>query len=112
MSTELYNQIFDQSIADYHVHNSVHQPIRNPYEKTAIEHLLYLKNWIDTVQWHLEDIIRNPSIDPVDALVIKRRIDTSNQERTDVVEYIDSYFLEKYKHVVVQANATLNTESP
>ncbi len=112
MSTELYNQIFDQSIADYHVHNSVHQPILNPYEKNAIEHLLYLKNWIDTVQWHLEDIIRDPLIDPVKALEIKRWIDRSNQERTDVVEYIDSYFIDKYKDVKPSAGATLNTESP
>lgn len=112
MSTELYNQIFDQSIADYHVHNSVYQPILNPYEKSAIEHLLYLKNWIDTVQWHLEDIIRDPMIDPVKALEIKRWIDRSNQERTDVVEYIDSYFLDKYKDVQPLPGASINTESP
>lgn len=112
MFTELCNQIFDQSIADYHVHNSVYQPIQNPYEKTAIEHLLYLKNWIDTVQWHLEDIIRDPLIDPVKALEIKRWIDKSNQERTDVVEYIDSYFLEKYNDVTPGAGASINTESP
>ncbi|MBW8684197.1 DUF4254 domain-containing protein [Chitinophaga rhizophila] len=112
MSTELYNKIFDQCIADYHVHNSVHQPIHNPYEKTAFEHLLYLKNWIDTVQWHLEDIIRDPLIDPVKALEIKRWIDRSNQERTDVVEYIDGYFLDKYKDTPAAAGATINTESP
>ncbi|TWW01182.1 DUF4254 domain-containing protein [Chitinophaga pinensis] len=112
MSTELYNKIFDQCIADYHVHNSVHQPISNPHEKSAFEHLLYLKNWIDTVQWHLEDIIRDPLIDPVKALEIKRWIDRSNQERTDVVEYIDSYFLEQYKNIAPVAGATINTESP
>jgi hypothetical protein len=112
MFTELCNQIFDQSIADYHVHNSVDQPIQNPYEKTTIEHLLYLKNWIDTVQWHLEDIIRDPLIDPVEALKIKRWIDKSNQERTDMVEYIDSYFLDTYKDVKPEASASINTESP
>lgn len=112
MFTELCNQIFNQSIADYHVHNDVHQVIQNPYDKTTIEHLLYLKNWIDTVQWHLEDIIRDPHIDPVKALEIKRWIDRSNQERTDVVEYIDSYFLEKYKSVQTHSNAAINTESP
>jgi hypothetical protein len=112
MFTELCNQIFDQSIADYHVHNNVHQVIQNPYEKTAIEHLLYLKNWIDTVQWHLEDIIRDPHIDPVKALDIKRWIDRSNQERTDVVEYIDSYFLDKYQSVKPLPTAVINTESP
>jgi len=112
MFTELSNKIFDQCIADYHLHNSVYQPILNPYEKTAIEHLLYLKNWIDTVQWHLEDIIRDPLIDPVKALEIKRWIDKSNQERTDMVEYIDSYFLEQYKSITTLPGATINTESP
>ncbi|MBV8252813.1 MAG: DUF4254 domain-containing protein [Chitinophaga sp.] len=112
MFTQLCNQIFNQSILDYHQYNDVHQSISNPYEKSSIEHLLYLKNWIDTVQWHLEDIIRNPAIDPVEALGIKRWIDKSNQERTDVVEYIDSYFLDKYKDVATAATAAINTESP
>lgn len=112
MFTSLCQQIFDQSIRDYHVTDSVHQPIHNPYDKSSIEHLLYLKNWIDTVQWHLEDIIRDPAIDPVKALEIKRWIDRSNQERTDVVEYIDSYFLDQYRAVQSGANARINTESP
>ncbi|WP_143307810.1 DUF4254 domain-containing protein [Chitinophaga vietnamensis] len=112
MFTQLCNKIFDQSILDYHQYNDVHQTISNPYEKSSIEHLLYLKNWIDTVQWHLEDIIRDPKIDPVEALGIKRWIDRSNQERTDVVEYIDSYFLEQYKSVTPAADAAINTESP
>ncbi|GEP90025.1 Protein of unknown function [Chitinophaga terrae (ex Kim and Jung 2007)] len=112
MFTQLCNKIFNESIADYHQYDDVNRLISNPYEKSSIEHLLYLKNWIDTVQWHLEDIIRNPQIDPVEALGIKRWIDRSNQERTDVVEYIDSYFLEKYKTVVPAANASINTESP
>lgn len=112
MFTELSIKIFNQSIAAYHEHNDVHQAISNPYEKSSIEHLLFLKNWIDTVQWHLEDIIRDPKIDPVAALELKRWIDRSNQERTDVVEYIDSYFLDKYKEVVPAADASINTESP
>ncbi|HVI47536.1 MAG TPA: DUF4254 domain-containing protein [Chitinophaga sp.] len=112
MFTELSNRIFDQSILDYHQYNDVHKAISNPYEKTGIEHLLYLKNWIDTVQWHLEDIIRDPNIDPVEALGIKRWIDRSNQERTDVVEYIDSYFLDKYRDVKTLPDAGVNTESP
>ncbi|ASZ11405.1 DUF4254 domain-containing protein [Chitinophaga pendula] len=112
MLTTLCNQIFSASIADYHRYNDVYQLISNPYEKSSIEHLLYLKNWIDTVQWHLEDIIRDPNIDPVKALDIKRWIDRSNQERTDVVEYIDSYFLDKFKEVTVEPAATINTESP
>ena len=112
MFTQLCNKIFNQSITAYHRHNDVHESISNPYEKSSIEHLLYLKNWIDTVQWHLEDIIRDPKIDPVEALGIKRWIDRSNQERTDVVEYIDSYFLEKYSKTTPAADADINTESP
>jgi hypothetical protein len=90
----------------------VDTPVSNPYELKTIEFYLFLKNWIDTVQWHLEDIIRNPEIDPVEALQIKRRIDKSNQDRTDLVELIDSYFLDKYKNVAKQDGATINTESP
>ena len=92
--------------------DNVDAPIKNPYELRSIEFYLYLKNWIDTVQWHLEDIIRNPEIEPVEALKIKRRIDKSNQDRTDLVELIDSYMLDKYKDVEVKAEATINTESP
>ncbi|MBY8963315.1 DUF4254 domain-containing protein [Flavobacterium sp. D11R37] len=104
--------VFEQSIKDYHQYDNVDQPINNPFRKDKIEHLLYAKNWIDTVQWHLEDIIRNPQIDPVEALALKRRIDASNQERTDMVEYIDSYFLQQYSNVQVKETATINTESP
>ncbi|MDU8884630.1 DUF4254 domain-containing protein [Yeosuana sp. MJ-SS3] len=108
------NVIFQNVIETYHVINTVDQPFKNRYdEKTElIEHLLYRKCWIDTVQWHYEDIIRDPNIDPVAALKLKRQIDASNQDRTDMVEYIDSYFLEKYKHVTPKSNATINTESP
>lgn len=106
------NQIFDQCIADYHVQDDIYATINNPYPVADVAHLLYHKNWIDTVQWHLEDVIRNPQIDPAEALVIKRWIDKSNQERTDMVEYIDSYFLQQYQSVEVLPNATINTESP
>lgn len=112
MFTENANEIFDRAIADYHRYDDVDRPIANPYAEGSVEYLLYLKNWIDTVQWHLEDIIRDPAIDPAEALKIKRRIDKSNQERTDMVEYIDSYFLDLYKDVRVAADATVNTESP
>lgn len=105
-------QIFNQAIADYHVSDDVDAAIVNPYEFKSIEYYLYLKCWIDTVQWHLEDIIRNPDIDPIEALAIKRRIDRSNQERTDLVEMIDSYFLDQYKEVKHLHEATINTESP
>lgn len=112
MFTALCTQIFQRSIEDYHCHDDVDTPIANPYPAGGIEHLLYHKNWIDTVQWHLEDIIRDPQIDPVAALAIKRRIDASNQERTDMVEYIDSYFLDKYKDVSLLEGASINTETP
>ena len=104
--------VFKKSIDDYHIKDDISQSPNNPFNKNQIEFLLYQKNWIDTVQWHLEDIIRDPCIDPVEALKIKRTIDSSNQRRTDLVEYIDSFFLEKYKKVKIQSNATFNTESP
>ena len=110
--TDLCNKIFADSIKDYHITNHVDAPMKNPYEFKTIEYYLYLKNWIDDVQWHFEDIIRDPQIDPVAALSLKRRIDKSNQDRTDLVELIDSYFLDKYKNIKPQAGAVINTESP
>lgn len=110
--TELCNPIFIESIDDYHRTDNVDTPIHNPYPVKSIEYYLYLKNWIDTVQWHSEDIIRDPNINPEAALVLKRRIDKSNQDRTDLVELIDSYFLDKYKDVTPVEGATINTESP
>ncbi len=104
--------IFEQATKAYHAIDSVDATVKNPYPVNSIEFYLYLKNWIDAVQWHLEDIIRNPQIEPVEALLIKRRIDKSNQDRTDLVELIDSFFLDKYKNVKVLPNATINTESP
>lgn len=108
----LCNQIFDESVKDYHKTDDVDTAIINRYEFKTIEYYLYLKNWIDTVQWHLEDIIRNPQIDPVEALALKRRIDSSNQDRTDLVELIDSYFFDQNKAVEPKVDATINTESP
>lgn len=110
--TELFWKVFNQAITDYHKYDDVDHEIENPYDRSQLEHLLYHKNWVDTVQWHFEDIIRDPEIDPAAALVLKRRIDASNQVRTDMVEYIDSYFLDKYKDVKVAADAKINTESP
>lgn len=114
MFSDKANQIFQEVIAKYHEANTVDQDFHNPFDgkQQLLEHLLYRKCWIDTVQWHYEDIIRDPNIDPVIALKLKRQIDASNQDRTDTVEYIDSYFLEKYRHVTPKANATINTESP
>ena len=110
--TKLCQPIFEAAIRDYHVSDNVDTPISNPYPQGKIEHDLYLKCWIDTVQWHFEDIIRDPAIDPAAALVLKRRIDKSNQDRTDLVERIDSYFLTLYREVTPAPDATINTESP
>lgn len=110
--TENANRIFSQAIRDYHLTDNVDTPINNPYDRDSIDHSLYMKCWIDTVQWHLEDIIRDPHIDPTEALGLKRRIDRSNQDRTDLVEEIDSYFRQQYSEVRPQADARLNTESP
>lgn len=114
MFTDKANRIFREAIENYHIINTVDQAFENTYDKSEdlIAHLLYRKCWIDTVQWHYEDIIRDPQIDPVAALTLKRKIDASNQDRTDMVEYIDSYFLDKYKGVKVKEDATINTESP
>src|SRR5215204_2515259 len=109
MISKKYIEIFQKSINDYHKFDRVDAVIHNPYESGSLDYLLYLKNWIDTVQWHLEDLIRDPLIDPLEALKLKRKIDESNQRRTDVVEYIDSWFLEQYKGVSMQAGATVNT---
>ncbi|MDR2145970.1 MAG: DUF4254 domain-containing protein [Tannerella sp.] len=109
---ESYYAIFERATYDYHLHDDVDFSVQNPYNEGDIEYRLYLKNWIDAVQWHLEDIIRNPDIDPVEALQLKRRIDRSNQERTDMVELIDDYFLEKYAGVKTLPDAGINTESP
>lgn len=112
MISKLCNTIFIESITQYHINNHIDTLLQNPYHKNNLEFLLYSKNWIDTVQWHLEDIIRDPNINATVALKIKRRIDQSNQDRTDIVEYIDYFFQEKYKHIVPVANAKINTESP
>lgn len=105
-------KVFNQSINDYHLLDNVDAQEQNPFPEKSLEHILYKKNWIDTVQWHLEDIIRDENINPVEALQIKRRIDASNQQRTDLVEYIDSWFLHKYKDITPSENSKLNTETP
>ena len=104
--------IFNRSIENYHITDDVDAVKPNHYENNSLEQILYDKNWIDTVQWHLEDIIRDENIDPVKALEIKRRIDASNQKRTDLVEFIDSWFLNKYKNTTPNADAKINTETP
>lgn len=105
-------EIFNKSINDYHITDNVDANEPNNYAQGSLEQILYSKNWIDTVQWHLEDIIRDENIDPVKALEIKRRIDASNQKRTDLVEFIDSWFLNKYKNTTPNADAKINTETP
>jgi hypothetical protein len=104
--------IFQKSIDDYHLKDDVDTPLDNPFPEGSFESLLYLKNWIDTVQWHLEDIIRNPQIEPTIGLQIKRRIDKSNQDRTDTVERIDDHFLEAFKAVKYSSGARINSETP
>jgi hypothetical protein len=105
-------EVFNRAIADYHLHNNVDAAINNPYPVGSLEQLFYAKNHVDTVQWHLEDIVRDPHIDPVAGIELKRRIDRSNQVRTDMVEQIDDYFLALYVGVDALPGATLNTESP
>ena len=106
------NEVFDRSVADYHITDNVDAEMRNPYPEGSLEAILYAKNWVDAVQWHLEDIIRDPAIDPVEALALKRRIDRSNQVRTDMVEDIDTWFRALYENVTPLPDATINTESP
>lgn len=106
------NNLFDETIKLYHVTDDIDAQVANPYAEGTIEADLFVKCWIDTVQWHIEDIIRDPAINPVDALALKRRIDRSNQDRTDLVEKIDSYFRELYAGVEILPDATINTESP
>jgi hypothetical protein len=112
MISERCNQVFEQAIKDYHLFNDIDKTCENPYPAASLDNLLYAKCWIDTAQWHMEDEVRDPNIAPVEALRWKRRIDSSNQDRTDMVEYIDSYFLDKYKDVQPSASARINTESP
>ena len=105
-------EVFDRSIKDYHKHDSVDTPVSNPYPAGSFEALLYGKNWIDTVQWHLEDIIRKPALDPAEGMQIKRRIDKSNQDRTDTVERMDDYFLSEFSSVRPSASTRINSETP
>ena len=105
-------KVFEKSVDDYHVYDDINRLASNPYDKKDFEHLLYEKNWIDTVQWHYEDIIRDPDIDPKEGMSLKRLIDSSNQNRTEMVEYIDSYFLKLYSNVSPKTDAKVNTESP
>jgi hypothetical protein len=112
MHSHIANQIFRQSITDYHIHDNIDYPVQNPYSENTIEFLLYLKNWIDTVQWHLEDVIRSPQIAPEALVEIKRRIDKSNQDRTDTVEKIDDWFLDFLKNTTPKPEARLNSETP
>lgn len=111
-TAELANKVFDESVAEYHVTDDIDRACPNPYPENSLEAIFFAKNWVDAVQWHLEDIIRDPQIDPAEALLLKRRIDKSNQVRTDMVEEIDSWFRDKYASVVPAPDATINTESP
>ena len=105
-------KVFEKAVDDYHVYDDINRSATNPYDKKDFEHLLYEKNWIDTVQWHYEDIIRDPDIESNEGMKLKRLIDSSNQNRTEMVEYIDSYFLNLYKQITPKKDAKVNTESP
>ena len=104
--------IFDNCVEDYHKLDDVNQQLINPFEKNSFEEILYRKCWIDTVQWHYEDVIRDDGIKPKEALILKRKIDHSNQKRTNLVEAIDDYFISKFKKIILKKYATINTESP
>ena len=106
------NSIFDQCIDQYHVLDKIDQPLNNSYQQGDINHLLYHKCWIDTVQWHYEDLIRDPNIDPSEGMALKKLIDASNQRRTDMVEKIDDWCLEQFKDIAADNDAGINTESP
>ena len=112
MKAENCIKIFEQAITNYHLKDDVYQPFTNPFEEGTIEHTMYQKSWIDTVQWHYEDIIRDPNIEPTAGMDMKRKIDKSNQNRTDVVEQLDDYYISLFNTISVQSNAKLNTESP
>lgn len=105
-------KIFEQAIVDYHKYDDTDHPMENPYKDGSIEYVMYEKNWIDTVQWHYEDIVRDPEIDPKAGLELKRKIDKSNQHRTNVVEKVDDYYIELLKNADRKPDARLNTESP
>ena len=105
-------KVFEKAVDDYHIHDDINRSVINPFDKKDFQHLLYEKNWIDTIQWHYEDIIRDPDIDPDEGMKLKRLIDSSNQNRTEMVEYIDSYFLNLYSNINPKNDAKINTESP
>lgn len=112
ITSDLCNEVFDRSIADYHIPNHIDAPEKNPFPEQSIEHLLYHKNWIDTVQWHFEDEIRSPDLSGPDVLQLKRRIDASNQLRTDTVEMIDDWFMSQYGDIPHKPGARQNSETP
>ncbi len=112
LSAQQCYSAFQRSIDDYHKTDNVDTPIANPYPSGSFEALLYAKNWIDAVQWHLEDIIRLPDIDATEGIKIKRRIDKSNQDRTDLVEKVDDVFLDTFKSVIPKPGTRINSETP
>ena len=111
MISQIANTVFNKAINEYHIEDNINAQVESPYNKESIEHLLHVKNWIDTAQWHMEDVVRNPNIDAVEGLDWKRKIDAQNQVRTDMVEFIDSFFLDKFKDVKTEKTATINTEN-
>lgn len=108
---EMYD-LFSKQVIEYHKTDSVDAEQHNPYNAGSFEHTLWEKSWVDTVQWHLEDLIRPDDVEPAYALTLKRRIDRSNQHRTDLVERIDDHFYLQFNEIAPQPDARLNTETP
>lgn len=111
LSEQIFETSFSKSIDDYHILDNVEQPLKCPFAENSFEAMLYKKNWIDTIQWHLEDIIRDQNIKPEYALTIKRKIDSLNQNRTDLVEKIDIYIYNNLKQYKANKDCYINTES-
>ncbi|NCN08463.1 MAG: DUF4254 domain-containing protein [Leptospira sp.] len=101
--------VFQKSVIDWHKEE---KPSNNPYDPQSIDHTLYQKNQVDTIQWHIEDEIRRPDIPLEEVVALKRKIDALNQDRTDTVEKLDDFVGELVKNVTVQPGARLNSESP
>jgi hypothetical protein len=105
------NKTFKLAIENYHIHDDVNAKKPNPFDKGSLNYIMYDKCWIDTVQWHLEDLIRIPDLDPKKGIALKQRIDKSNQNRTDMVEIIDDYYFSLFEASSRNASS-MNTESP
>lgn len=108
ISGEKFTKIFRESIEDWHKN----QESNNPYIGDSLEFILYNKNQIDTIQWHVEDEIRRIDILDKEIASLKRKIDSLNQQRTDLVEKLDDIFLNQFQLVVQTKDSRMNSETP